>query len=146
MAQPPRHSSQQHSSHSRYGTKPSTDRQGAEKDRHPTPRDDEDHEQGEYKDQHVPLRDPSEGQVPAIVSGSLVDPNAPAPQQYVDPDPAWTIADEQRARSEEIESMGVEAWKDANDSRTEEEKAAGQPQIEGVAFRGENVSGVVSRR
>lgn len=47
------------------------------------------------------------------------------------PAPVETIADEQRKRSEEMASMGVEQWKAEHDERTEEEKAG--KQVTGVA-------------
>jgi hypothetical protein len=43
-----------------------------------------------------------------------------------------TIAEEQRRRSAEIEAMGVEAWKDAHDTRSAEDKARSHsPVVEG---------------
>ena len=123
-------------------TKPSEDRQGSDKDRHPTPEDDELHEQGEYKDQHVPLRDPSEGRAPAVIGQDVAtygdDPQGTfINQEHVtigvlgepiedgerDPD---TIAEEQRRRSEEMEEQGVGAWMAARDSRSEAEMADSQ--------------------
>ncbi len=122
-------------------TKPSTDRQGADKDRHPTPDDDNIHEEGEYRDQHVPLRDPSEGTAPAVIGqdvqqwsgdGDYQDQAAAQQQAPVigvkgepiedgerDPD---TIAEEQRIRSEEMQEQGLN-WMASRDSRTEEQMA-----------------------
>jgi hypothetical protein len=54
---------------------------------------------------------------------------APAPQSMP------TIADEQRARSDEIASEGVDKWKAAHDERSEEEKA-GNAQVPGVVPQG----------
>ena len=122
-------------------TKPSEDRQGADKDRHPTPKDDNIHEQGEYKDQHVPLRDPSEGKSPAVIGQDVEawvgNDQDPGPQEHVtigvkgepiadgerDPD---TVAEEQRMRSEDMQEQGVHAWMAARDSRTEEQIADSQ--------------------
>jgi hypothetical protein len=55
-------------------------------------------------------------------------------ETYLPPEPVKTIADEQRERSAYIESIGVEAYKAENDSRTGEE---GQPQVEGARYLGE---------
>jgi hypothetical protein len=55
-------------------------------------------------------------------------------EAYPPPEPVKTIADEQRERSAYIESIGVEAYKAENDSRTGEE---GQPQVEGARYLGE---------
>jgi hypothetical protein len=52
-------------------------------------------------------------------------------ESYPPPEPVKTIADEQRERSAYIESIGVEAYKAENDSRTGEE---GQPQVEGARY------------
>ena len=106
-----------------HGTKPSDDQQGAQKDRHPTPDDDNIHEEGEYKDQHVPLRDPSEGRNPAVIgqdvgawNGDFQDQGyaqehvtvgvkgEPIEDGERDPD---TIAEEQRRRSEDMQAEGV---------------------------------------
>jgi hypothetical protein len=46
-----------------------------------------------------------------------------------EPERVRTIVDEQRERSEEMQRMGVEAWKAANDQRTPEQMP--QP-VEGV--------------
>lgn len=59
--------------------------------------------------------------------GGEDEPDAAAP-----PAPVTTIADEQRARSDEMAREGVEEWKAAHDERTEEEKA-GNKQVTGVA-------------
>ena len=132
----------QHSG-SAHGTKPSDDQQGAQKDRHPTPEDDDIHEQGEYKDQHVPLKDPSEGQAPAVIGQNITQfddgdfQDQGYAQEHVtigvrgepiedgerDPD---TIAEEQRRRSEEMQEQGVQAWMTAHDSRSEQEIADSQ--------------------
>ena len=121
-------------------TKPSEDRQGADKDRHATPQNDDIHEQGEYKDQHVPLRDPSEGRSPAVIGQDVAnwgDQNdyqneaAAQPQPPVigvegypiedgERDPG-TIAEEQRRRSEEMQEQGAN-WMASRDSRTEEQR------------------------
>ena len=127
---------QRHSQHSNQRTKPSKDHQGADKDRHPTPEDDNIHEEGEYKDQHVPLRDPSEGRAPAVIGQDVGAWTGNEQQDYAeehvtvgvrgepiedgerDPD---TIAEEQRRRSEDMQAEGVESWMAARDSRTQEE-------------------------
>ncbi len=57
--------------------------------------------------------------------------------QFIAP-PCYTIADEQRDRSAEIEEVGLINWIDQHDSRTEEEKADSQLQVAGV--RGDNVN------
>jgi hypothetical protein len=57
-----------------------------------------------------------------------------AVETFPPPEPVQTIADEQRERSAYIESIGVEAYKAENDSRTGEE---GQPQVEGARYLGE---------
>jgi hypothetical protein len=126
-----KHSNQKH-------PKPSEDRQGADKDRHPTPKDDDIHEQGDYKDQHVPLRDPSEGQNPAVIGQDVAQySGGDWPEETVvigvageqiedgerDPD---TIAEEQRRRSEDMQAEGVETWMAQRDSRTDEERANSQ--------------------
>jgi hypothetical protein len=50
-------------------------------------------------------------------------PAAPANNAKTEaPPPVETVADEQRARSAEIEKMGVENWKAAHDNRTPEER------------------------
>jgi hypothetical protein len=94
-----------------------------------------------------PLRDPAEGKPPALREGHLArqgeEAEGPRPTIGVkgepiedgerDPD---TIAEEQRRRSVEIETMGIEAWKAERDERTPEEKAellkaaGAQPRIE----------------
>lgn len=66
--------------------------------------------------------DPEQG--PAEPSTDPITPTAANPYP--------TIAEEQRRRSDEIAAMGVEAWKDANDERTEEERGAAK-QVPGVA-------------
>ena len=90
----------------------------------------------------MPLRDPSEGQSPAVIGqdllhwggeGDFQDQASAAPQPPVigvrgepiedgerDPD---TIAEEQRERSAEMEEQGVGAWMAARDSRTQEQIA-----------------------
>ena len=121
-------------------TKPSDDQQGAMKDRHPTPQDDDIHEQGEYKDQHVPLRDPSHGQNPAVIGQDVGAWVGNEQQDYAeehvtlgvrgepiedgerDPD---TIAEEQRRRSEEMQAEGLN-WMASRDSRSEQELADSQ--------------------
>ena len=65
-----------------------------------------------------PNADPQE----AKVEGYKVDPVPPVE----------TIADEQRARSEEIEEQGVDAWKAAHDERSPDEKPKVVP---GVSHR-----------
>ena len=122
-------------------TPPSKDRQGADKDRHPTPDDDNIHEEGEYKYQHFPLRDPSEGRSPAVIGQNVsyegdFQGQADVPQPPVmgvagepiedgerDPD---TIAEEQRRRAEEMQEVGIVAWMGARDSRTDEQWADSQ--------------------
>ena len=131
---------QRQGQHSNQRTKPSKDHQGADKDRHPTPEGDDLHEEGEYKDQHVPLRDPSEGKSPAVIGqdlqhwegeGDFQDQASAQPQPPVigvdgyeiddgERDPG-TIAEEQRRRSEEMQEQGVGAWMAARDSRTREQ-------------------------
>ena len=130
------------SQHSNQRTKPSKDHQGADKDRHPTPQDDDIHEQGEYKDQHVPLRDPSEGRNPAVIgqdvgawNGDFQDQGyaqehvtvgvrgEPIEDGERDPD---TIAEEQRRRSEDMQAEGVQTWMAQRDSRSEQELANSQ--------------------
>jgi hypothetical protein len=131
---------QRHGQHSNQRTKASTDRQGADKDRHPTPQDDNIHEEGEYKDQHVPLRDPSHGQNPAVIGQDVGAWVGNEQQDYAeehvtigvrgepiedgerDPD---TIAEEQRRRSEEMQAEGLN-WMAARDSRSEQELADSQ--------------------
>jgi hypothetical protein len=49
-------------------------------------------------------------------------------------EPVETIVDEQRARSAEIEAMGVEAWKAEHDERPAEEK---QKTVAGVQTHGD---------
>ena len=92
---------------------------------------------------HPPLKDPAEGKPPAIGGGHLArtgeDPHVDdRDRRPGDPQPLGvsglliedgerdpgTVAEEQRARSAEIEAMGVEAWKDAHDERGDEERAA----------------------
>ena len=90
-----------------------------------------------------PLRDPAEGKSPAIGGGHLAktdDPRVDERDRTLrpgDPQPIGvsgrliedgerdpdTVAEEQRARSAEIEAMGVEAWKNSIDERSEEEKS-----------------------
>ena len=132
-----------------HGTKPSDDQQGANKDRHPTPKDDKSHEQGEFKDQHVPLRDPSEGKSPAVIGYDVARRDARA-QENVGPggygptigvrglpiedgerDPD-TIAEEQRLRSAEMEQMGMAKWNAAHDELSDEERS-GARQVAGAA-------------
>ena len=100
------------------------------------------HEEGEYKDQHAPLRDPSEGKAPAVIGQDVTQyggdfQDQGYAQEHVtigvrgepiedgerDPD---TIAEEQRMRSEDMQAEGVFAWMAARDSRTDEEIAASQ--------------------
>ena len=80
-----------------------------------------------------PLKDPAAGKSPAIGGGHLTktgdDKSAADDRPTIgvrgeaiedgSRDPG-TIAEEQRARSAEIEGMGVEAWKAAHDDRTPE--------------------------
>jgi hypothetical protein len=66
---------------------------------------------------------------PRNPSGDDAPAPAPAPQSMP------TIADEQRARSDEIASEGVDKWKAAHDERSEEEKA-GNAQVPGVVPQG----------
>ena len=133
-----------------HGTKPSEDQQGANKDRHPTPKDDKSHEQGEFKDQHVPLKDPSEGKSPAVIGHNVATRDArgaredegpggygptigvrglPIEDGERDPD---TIAEEQRRRSAEMEQMGMAAWNAAHDELSDEERS-GARQVAGAA-------------
>ena len=60
------------------------------------------------------------------------DEDAAAAPHAIPPEPpVQTIADEQRARSDEIQAMGIDAWKASQDTRSEAEK---QPQaVPGVA-------------
>lgn len=92
------------------------------KDRMPVPQGDRTHEQGSFKDQHVPLRDPSEGKSPAVIGRDLTR-DGEVEQGEPDP-PVWTVGDEQRERSAYIESVGVEAYKDEIDERSDEERQA----------------------
>ena len=89
-----------------------------------------------------PLKDPAEGKPPAIGGGHLAKTGEPhvderdRPLRPGDPQPIGvsglliedgerdpgTVAEEQRARSAEIETMGVEAYKDSIDERSEVEK------------------------
>jgi hypothetical protein len=68
-----------------------------------------------------------------IASGGGRLPVEPGVEGEVNPapEPVKTIGDEQRERSAYIESIGVEAYKAENDSRTGEE---GQPQVEGARY------------
>ena len=132
---------QRQGQHSNQRTKPSKDHQGADKDRHPTPQDDDIHEQGEYKDQHVPLRDPSHGQNPAVIGQDVGAWVGNEQQDYaeehvtigVDGEPIedgerdpGTIAEEQRRRSEDMQAEGVQTWMAQRDSRSEQELANSQ--------------------
>ena len=110
----------------------------------PGDKDDKIHQQGDFKEGHAPLKDPAEGKPPAIGGGHLAKTGEPhvderdRPLRPGDPQPIGvsgqliedgerdpgTVAEEQRARSAEIEAMGVEAWKDSIDERSDEEKAA----------------------
>ena len=107
----------------------------------PGDKNDKLHQQGEFKEGHVPLLDPAEGKSPAIGGGHLTDPRVDERDRTFrpgDPQPIGvsglliedgerdpgTVAEEQRARSAEIEAMGVEAWKASIDERPEEEKLA----------------------
>ena len=70
------------------------------------------------------------------------DPAPPPPATQLPEPPApplKTIADEQRARSDEIARAGVEKWKAAHDERTDEEKAGRQ--VPGVAPPAPNPEG-----
>ena len=96
------------------------------------------------------LRDPNDGNVPAVsqgramtVEGDSSDPQQAAAALYPQfiPPPCYTIADEQRDRAAEVEEMGLIAWIDAHDSRTEEEKQDGQLQVAGA---GQNLNVVKS--
>lgn len=70
------------------------------------------------------------------------DPAAAATSPKAPP-PVMTIADEQRARSAEIQAMGVEKWKEAHDQRSPEER---QPrQVPGVKPRVNDAGGGVSQ-
>jgi hypothetical protein len=60
---------------------------------------------------------------------SASDPTPPP----AEPEGFRTIADEQRARSEEIQRMGVAAWVEAHDERTAEERQ--QKPVAGVSHR-----------
>ena len=92
----------------------------------PKPPDKKDDKNHEDKHGHT-LRDPAEGQPPAVL-GEHTDHPRETPRQTIgvkglpiedgerDPD---TIAEEQRRRSAEMEAMGVEAWKAAHDERSE---------------------------
>ena len=105
-------------------------------DRHPTPDDDDLHEEGEYKDQHAPLRDPSEGKAPAVIGQDVAQyggdfQDQGYAQEHVtigvrgepiedgerDPD---TIAEEQRMRADDMQAQGVHAWMAARDLRLED--------------------------
>jgi hypothetical protein len=97
------------------------------------------------------LLDPDEGQVPAVTQGRAMtvegdsdDPQQAAaalyPQTFAPP--CYTIGDEQRDRAAEVEEIGIVQWIDDHDSRTEEEKAASQLQVQGVP--GENINVVKS--
>ena len=100
------------------------------------------HEEGEYKDQHAPLRDPSEGKAPAVIGQDVAQyggdfQDQGYAQEHVtigvrgepiedgerDPD---TIAEEQRMRADDMQTQGVHAWMAARDSRSEDELAASQ--------------------
>jgi hypothetical protein len=100
----------------------------------PGGKDDKLHQHGDFKEGHAPLKDPNEGKSPAIYDPREreqdLGPGGPRPLgvkgDFIDDgerDPD-TVAEEQRRRSAEIEAMGVEAWKDAHDERSEEEKRA----------------------
>ena len=109
----------------------------------PGDKNDKLHQQGEFKEGHAPLRDPAEGKPPAVGGGHLTDPRDPRVDERDrtfrpgDPQPIGvsglliedgerdpgTVAEEQRIRSAEIEAMGVEAYKDSIDERSEEEKS-----------------------
>ena len=97
-----------------------------------------------------PLKDPAEGKSPAIGGGHLTktgdDPHVEDRNRRPgDPQPIGvaglliedgsrdpgTVAEEQRLRSAEIEAMGVEAWKDSIDERSDEEKRE-HPTVEGT--------------
>jgi hypothetical protein len=97
------------------------------------------------------LRDPGEGQSPALyssraltVEGDSSDPQQAAaalyPQTFAPP--CYTIGDEQRDRAAEVEEVGIVQWIDDHDSRTEEEKAASQLQVQGAP--GDNMNVVKS--
>jgi hypothetical protein len=60
------------------------------------------------------------------------DEDAAAGRQTDTPEPARTIADEQRERSEDIQRQGVEAWKAERDERDPDEKPR---QVSGVSPR-----------
>jgi hypothetical protein len=77
--------------------------------------------------QYVPLPPPT-GRGPVEPDNSLPD----APIEAAELEPLHTIADEQRARSEEIQRMGVTAYMAQFDSRDPE---AQQQSVPGVQHR-----------
>ena len=105
----------------------------------PGDKNDKLHQQGDFKEGHAPLRDPTEGKPPAVAGGFVqpyaddrfpIDPKLgrrptigvkgePIEDGERDPD---TIAEEQRRRSEEMQAVGVERWMYDHDTRSAEEK------------------------
>ncbi len=101
------------------------------------PKDDRLHQQGSFKDQHVPLRDPEEGKSPAIGGGHLTR-QGDEPELKGPPDPpVKTIADLQREHSAHIEEIGMQAYHDEGQAFIDQQIEAQDrgPIVEGVGYK-----------
>ncbi len=101
-------------------------------DRHPTPHDDKLHQQGEFKEGHIPLKDPAEGKSPAIGGGHLAKTGEDAPKGPADP-PVETIADLQRKQSAHYEEMGDQAYHAEGQAVIDQQGRQGT--VPGVGYR-----------
>ena len=137
MAQPPHKPSSNKDERGPHGTKPSEDEQGAQKDRHPTPHDDKLHQQGEFKDQHVPLRDPNAGKGPAIGGGHLTTQGGERVYEGPADPPVETIGDLQRKQSAHYEEMGDQAYHAEGQAVIDQqlEREGRQGTVPGVGYR-----------
>jgi hypothetical protein len=80
--------------------------------------------QAPQQPEQLPDQPPPDMELPP--EGEMLPPQE---GEWLPDEPVMTIADEQRARSLEIEAMGVEEWKNAHDERNPDET---QRQVEGV--------------
>ena len=106
---------------------PSKDHHGADKDRHPTDRDDKLHEHGNLKDQHQPLAgQPQIDQRRPIEYTEMGEPigrdydHSPSGDAEQDPNPSVTKTQtEQVRRSIEIQRVGIDNWLADHDERND---------------------------
>lgn len=96
-------------------------------------KDDKLHQQGEFKEGHIPLKDPNAGKGPAIGGGHLTTQGGERVYEGPADPPVETIGDLQRKQSAHYEEMGDQAYHAEGQAVIDQQGRQGT--VPGVGYR-----------